>query len=95
MEISLNVSVNGMQGTYRAGCVIPEQFEECYQPLDTDDEPLLRLARGTALAGGETARKVMKTREDAAKIIAVELTKIIVQSMQANDTHNGYDVSPK
>jgi hypothetical protein len=86
MDINVNVRINGHYFSVAAGVKIPEQYEKCFQPLKTCDEPLMAMVTGEKLSGVE----VMRTREDAADVISKELAKILVDEMKKHDTHNGY-----
>lgn len=90
MRIDLKVTVDGMFHRYGAGCEVPELQRECFEPLKTTDDRMIAFATGETIANSTEARKVLKTREDAAKILAEALTEIIIDAMKANDTHNGY-----
>lgn len=89
MQIRLWVDITGMHYSGGAATVTCEELVvRCFEPLKTSDDPFIG-----ALAGDVStaqARVVRKTRADAAKILADRLTKIILEEMQKNDTHNGY-----
>ena len=88
MDIELSVRVNGRFHTYTAARKIDELQRECFAPLKTCDDRLIG-----ALAGDvseEQARIVVKTRKDAAEILAKELSEMIITAMKNEDTHNGY-----
>lgn len=82
--------VNGMYFHYEAGIEVPDVQRQCFEPLKTNDEPWACVADGGMMAHSGSVNIVMKTREDAADVIAKELAKMIVSSMKKNDTHNGY-----
>ena len=90
MKIELIVKVNGQFYNYGAGRVIDELQRECFEPLKTCTD--VQLAGMLGEVSVEQSKLVMKTREDAAKILADELADMIVRSMKQNDTHNGYKV---
>ncbi len=90
MKIELMARVNGMRFSYEAGIEVSDVQRECFEPLKTNDEPWACVADGGVMAHSEAVNIVMKTREDAADIIAKELAKVIVSAMKKNDTHNGY-----
>lgn len=87
MKLSLRVDVNGMYWHGGACIEIPEMHRLCFEPMKTCDEPMLRMVTGDI--SNETAKVVMKTREDAADILAKELANMIVSEMKKKDTHNG------
>lgn len=91
MKLSLRVNVNGMYWNGGACIEVPEMFRQCFEPMKTCDEPMVAMATGDMLAGCEKQRVVMKTREDAAEVLAKELAHLIVSEMQKHDTHNGYE----
>ena len=88
MKISLQVSVNGMHWSGGAGIDVPELFRECFAPMRVCDDALLAVATGDVMQ--KEAEIIMKTREDAADILAKELSRLIVDAMRKNDTYNGY-----
>jgi hypothetical protein len=48
------------------------------------------MAAVTGAATTQEAKIVIKTREDAAEVLADEIAQLIVREMKKNDTHNGY-----
>ena len=80
----------GMQ-TYRAGVEVPMFARECFEPLDQLDTPELAFLGGVMEESPELER-VVKLRKDAANIMAAELSKMILDAMQSQDTINGYRV---
>ena len=84
----LHVDVDGQYWSGGAIVPVPELQQRCFEPLKTCDDGLVALVLGESLKKEETA--VIKTREDAAEILAKELTHIILNQMKKNDTHNGY-----
>jgi len=90
MRVHLRVDVDGMLGWYTAAIEIPELQTEAFTPLKTCDDPLLAYATGEVIDGSVQVERVLKTRKDAAEILARELTEIIIAAMESNDTQNGY-----
>jgi hypothetical protein len=88
MKLSLKVMVDGRYNSTGAGMEIPELFRECFEPIDACDDEFIAIAVGGV--SHKTAKIVMKTREDAAEILAKELANMIVFEMKKNDTKNGY-----
>ena len=87
-KIKLSVSYLGQHFDVVACRDIPMIFEECFKPIDICDDRFFR-----AVSGGvsrEEAKIIMKTREDAADILAKEISEFIVSAMKKNDTENGY-----
>jgi len=88
MKLELLVRLNGRQGSYFSAMNVPELQLEQFAPIDVCDEPYVRAITGSV--SNDEAKIIMKTREDAAEIIAKELTKLIVDAMKSKDTTNGY-----
>lgn len=89
MNITLCVHLSGQNPTVSHCKNLDEVQRKCFAPLKTSDDRLLG-----ALAHEDTeadARIIIKTRKDAAEIIAKELSILIVNEMKKNDTHNGYE----
>ena len=92
LSVFIKVGLDGMYHNYVAGKDITELQQYEFAPLKTTDEPLMAMAAGEMLEGSPVAEKVLRTRKDAAEILARELTEIIIDAMKSNDTHNGYKV---
>ena len=87
MKLSLVVNLNGFYIDVGACVEIPELFQKHFVPVDVCDEPLMQIInRSISKSKFET---VMQLRQDAAKLIADELTKLIVNEMSKKDTRNG------
>jgi len=91
MELRLRVEVNGMYFSGGAIAEVTEQQLQCFEPLKTNDDPMMCIADGGVMASSEAVNIVMRTRKDAADVIAKELAALIVHEMKKNDTHNGYN----
>lgn len=92
-SITIRVDVNNRFGHYAASIELRDEVQvECFNPCRTTDEPMLAIATGDIYAKDDEFQRVIKTREDAAKIIAEQLTEHIINAMKKNDTHNGYKV---
>ena len=89
MKLMLRIDVDGMH--WNGGVIreIPEMFERCFAPLKTCDEPIIAYATGDVME--REAKIIMKTREDAAEVLAKEISEMLVMEMKKNDTHNGYE----
>ena len=88
MKITLCVHVDSQNPTISYCTDMDDVQQRCFAPLNTNDDRLLNW-----VAMGDTeaeARMVIKTRKDAAEILAKELSILIVNAMKKNDTHNGY-----
>ena len=94
MKLSLRVDVDGLYWNGGACIEIPEMFRECFEPLKTCDDPIVAYATGDTFSY-DVIQNVMKTREDAAEILAKELSIMIVNEMKKHDTHNGYSKEDK
>lgn len=92
MEISLSVSVRGVNFSGGAARTVPELFERYFKPLKTCDDPFVAIARDEYPYGGQKATRVRVGRRDLANILAEEISNIIVEQMKKNDTHNGYKI---
>ena len=89
--MDLNVRVTGRHGEWFAVKAISEELvERTFAPLKTCDDPVVAMATGDTMAGSEAVDIVMRTRKDAADILARELSLVIVSAMKKDDTHNGY-----
>ena len=90
MKLQLRVDVDGQYWNGGAIRQVPEFYHQAFEPLKTCDDPTMTYVTGDKLAESEEVRKVMKIREDAAKILAKELTAMILAEMKRHDTNNGY-----
>ncbi len=90
MRLNLRLDVDGMYFNGSAIVEVPELMRREFEPLKTCDEAMICVATGDMPAESREAKIVMKTREDAAKILAEELARMIVNEMRKNDEHNGY-----
>ena len=89
MRLNLRVDIDGMYWNGGACIEVPEMFRKCFEPMKTCDDPIVAYATGDTFKD-ETIKIVMKTRDDAAEILAKELANMIIDEMKKNDTHNGY-----
>lgn len=90
MKINLRVTVDGMFGRYTACCEVPETLCECFEPVKVADDNIMSYVNGEMLMDSIEVRKVLKLREDAAKILSKTLAEMVVNAMGNNDTYNGY-----
>lgn len=90
MEIKLHVTVDGMHYRGSFGTTVPELLEEAWRPKDKCDDPVIRYCAGPGSASEDEMIIVMKMREDAAEVLAKQITALIVESMRQKDTTNGY-----
>ena len=92
MRIELKVLVDGIHWSGGASVEIPEIFRKTFEPLKLCDDPMIAYITGDIVNNSMPAKTIMKTRDDAAQILAKELTRLIVAEMQKNDTQNGYTI---
>jgi len=90
MKLELTVQLKGEYWRGGAMVEIPELLVESFQPMRTTDIPEMTYIAGELIAGSEKSMKVLKLREDAAKILSEHLTRMILDEMSKKDTHNGY-----
>ena len=90
MKLNLRAYVDGMYFNGGAVVEIPELIRREFEPLKTCDEPTACFVTGDLPVESLKVKIIMKTREDSAKILAEELTRMIVNEMKKNDEHNGY-----
>ena len=90
MRIQISINANGMYWRGGASVELDELQSQCFEPLKTCSEPIMAYVAGDKLASSEEVRMVIKTREDAAKILSEELAALIISEMKKNDTHDGY-----
>jgi len=90
MKLTLQVNLKNQYGHWCGAIDIPDLYRRCFEPLKTCDDPLIAWMSGDVMKHGVEAKIVMKTREDAAEILAKELADFIVTAMKKDDTHNGY-----
>lgn len=90
MRLQLRVDVDGMYWSGGAISQIPDLYYQAFEPLKTCDDSIIAYATGENLAGSEEVHRVMKIREDAAEILAGEITRMILAEMKKHDTNNGY-----
>lgn len=88
-KLTLTVTAEGMYATHTYSVELPELIKKCFEPLRTCNDPSLAYITGEML--DNEARVVMKTRKDAAKLLAEELATMLVAAMEESDTHNGYN----
>ena len=93
MKLRLSVDIDGRYWSGAVAVDVPELVCQQFEPLKICDDPYIAMATGEFPMRGEAAKVVIKTREDAAKILAEQLAEMIVAQMRKNDTHNGYKVN--
>lgn len=89
-KLTLCVHLEGMFWSGGACVEIPELIRETFEPLKTCDEPLLCLGTGELIPESVAIKTILAVRQDAAEILAKELTQMILSCMQKDDTVNGY-----
>ncbi len=88
MNITVTIKDNEYSAHAGYGVEIGSAYERVFERISTGDIPELWL--GGCEMSQQVAAPLIKLREDAAKEISEEITKILIQHMQRNDTHNGY-----
>ncbi len=86
--MKLSIMLEGRYFSAHACIEIEELFLKCFSPVETGDFALIS-SFNNEVSSAE-AKVIMKTREDAAEIIAKEISEFIVSQMKSRDTHNGY-----
>lgn len=86
-KIELTIRIN--DGPYMMGaCVdVEPYFQRAFAPIRMCDQPLIAHITGDETV--ESAKKILKLREDAAEHLAAKLTRMLVQTMKGIDTTNG------
>lgn len=92
MKLSLRVDVDGHFFHGGACRDIPEMVQQCFEPMKTCDDAMSALISRDKSYDQVEANVIMKTRVDAANMLAKELAEMIVHEMKKCDTHNGYKV---
>lgn len=90
-KLTVRVDVSNQFGHWAAASEIDDLMAMAFEPLKRCDDALMAMVTG-AVFSEAAAQKVVKLREDAADRIAKQLARMIVESMGANDTLNGYPV---
>jgi len=90
MKLMVGIYAEGRRFTVGVEKEIPEMYQECFEPLKTNDDRTLAYALGEMPAGDMRARVVMKTRSDAAEVMGKEIAAMLEHEMKKHDTHNGY-----
>ena len=90
MNMKLTVSIEGQHWSGVKEMVVPELYRETFALLKTCDDPTIAFVTGEKIVGSSAVQRILKTREDAADILAKELATAIIHEMQKSDTHNGY-----
>ena len=90
MKIRLRVNVDGPFWNGGAVIDVPDLVCQHFEPLKTCDLPFVANLLGEMTC--EEGEAIIAVREDAAEILAKEISRMIVSEMSKNDTHNGYKV---
>ena len=87
VEVRITNKYNGR--VYVAGVIADDAlFSTVYKPLRTTDDCACAIMTGDLLQQEEIV-PIKKLRKDAADILAMELSSIIIASMEKDDTYNG------
>jgi len=87
MELELIVRLRGQYESFGACIEIPELYRKEFEKID-----VCTYAAIAPLVGGvtkEVGKIVMKTREDAADVLAKYVSEMLVNEMKKNDTVDG------
>lgn len=94
MRLSIRTSLDGRFCNSYANVEVPELLTAVMAPIATTDDVTVAYAVASAIgelpADCAEVTMLLKLREDAAAIIAKELTTMLVAQMSKLDTHNGY-----
>ncbi len=90
MKLQIRVDASGMWWDGGAIVDVSDPLTEAFEPLRTTDEAMVSFATGDIMANSAEARRVVKLREGAAKILADEIATHLIREMGKRDTHNGY-----
>jgi len=90
MKLTIRIDAWGEYGHWVAATEVPELYRRCFAPLHTGDGSVFSVLAGDV--SDAEAQIIYKTREDAAKILAKELSEFLVKAMKKNDTYNGYEL---
>lgn len=92
MKLRIHIAFDGQYTVGSTSIEVPEMQTACFAPLKTTSDYLSSLATGDLHSSSEVARRVIKTRRNAAEYLAGELAKEIEKIMRRRDTLNGYPV---
>lgn len=90
MELTVSVSAKHEYGTYAICMTLPRAFVEVFEPIHTDDDPIICFATRNPQPTAAVVERKKKLREDIAKEMASEIAGALVKQMEKYDTHNGY-----
>ena len=87
----LTVYLNDGHKNSSAAIKISGLYEEAFEPIRTNDHPLMCLLEpGSTTMSSPSYVVKRKLREDAADVLAKELAKVLIRQMEQYDYHNGY-----
>ena len=89
LVLEITSRANGYFNNYGASIKIAEPLVQAFEPLKTCDDMYLASV-GEVMPESAEFKVVTKLRKEAAKEIAEALTRLLIQAMQKDDTHNGY-----
>ncbi len=91
MTMRLTVYLDDGHKNSSAAIKISGLYEEAFEPIRTNDHPLMCLMEPGSMALSSQAVTIKrKLREDAAEVLAKELAKVLIRQMEQYDYHNGY-----
>lgn len=91
MTMRLTVYLDDGHKNSSAAIKISGLYEEAFEPIRTNDHPLMCLMEPGSMTMSSQAFTVKrKLREDASEVLAKELAKVLIRQMEQYDYHNGY-----
>lgn len=91
MTMRLTVYLDDGHKTSSAATVISDLYEKAFEPIRTNDHPLMCLMEpGSTTMSSQAFEVKRKLREDASEVLAKELARVLLRQMEQYDYHNGY-----
>ncbi len=91
MTMRLTVYLDDGHKNSSAAIKISGLYEEAFEPIRTNDNPLMCLMEpGSMTKSSHALAAKYKLREDATKVLAEELAEVLIRQMEQYDYHNGY-----
>lgn len=90
MKIKLTTTINDFHFAGEVITCVPDCYVELFEPVNEVDDGYEPLGIGDEPPKAYDLVLVRKMREDAAKILADGIAKVILEQMESGDTFNGY-----
>lgn len=90
MKIKLTTTINDYHFAGEAITYVPDCYVELFEPVNEVDDDYEPLGIGDEPTEAYELKMVRKMREDAARILADGIAKVILEQMESGDTFNGY-----